>query len=147
MTSSIRAAWTVRHQRMVLSRKWQPPVSFLTFTARQLAAGGLLLLPLSLWLEPPLPTPTTTNVLGFAYLGLIGAALTYFLWFRGLSRMEPSVVSALDFLSPVTVLLLGWWVLDQDLTSLQIIGFLTVLASVWLSQIAGRLPSKFAAAT
>ena len=37
----------------VLSRKWQPPVSLLTFTAWQLAAGGLLLLPLSLWSAAP----------------------------------------------------------------------------------------------
>ena len=33
----------------VLSRKWQPPVSLLTFTAWQLTAGGALLLPLALF--------------------------------------------------------------------------------------------------
>lgn len=118
----------------VLSRKWQPPVSLLTFTAWQLTAGGLLLLPLALWLEPPLPALTADNILGLVYLGLIGAAFTYFLWFRGLRRIEPSAVSALGFLSPVTALLLGWWVLDQHLTGLQVAGFAIVLTSVWLSQ-------------
>src|SRR5690606_18278755 len=39
----------------VLSRRWQPPVSPLIFTAWQLSAGGLLLLPAALWLEPSLP--------------------------------------------------------------------------------------------
>jgi probable blue pigment (indigoidine) exporter len=125
----------------VLSRKWRPPVSLLTFTAWQLTAGGLLLLPLALWLEPPLPVLSTANVAGLAYLGLIGAAFTYFLWFRGIGRIEPSAVSALGFLSPVTAVLLGWWALDQQLSALQIGGFLTVLASVWLSQIAGRKPN------
>lgn len=122
----------------VLSRKWQPPVSLLTFTAWQLTAGGLLLLPLSFWLEPPLPALNAHNVLGFAYLGLIGAAFTYLIWFRGIRRIEPAAVSALGFLSPVTALILGWWALDQHLNGLQIVGFLTVLASVWLSQIPGR---------
>ncbi len=119
----------------VLSRKLQPPVPLLTFTAWQLTAGGLLLLPVALWLEPPLPALKTENVLGLTYLGLIGAAFTYYLWFRGLRRIEPSAVSALGFLSPVTALMLGWWVLDQQLTTLQIVGFVTVLVSVWLSQL------------
>ena len=124
----------------VLSRKWQPPVSLLTFTAWQLTAGGLLLLPFALWLEPPLPPLSTTNLLGFTYLGLIGAALTYVLWFRGISRIEPAAISTLGFLSPVTALILGWWVLDQHLGILQIIGFITVLASIWLGQFADRRP-------
>ncbi len=67
----------------VLTRKWQPPVPLLTFTAWQLAAGGLLLVPVALVFDPPIPMPTGTNVLGLAWLGLIGAGLTYFLWFRG----------------------------------------------------------------
>lgn len=128
-----------------LSRKWKPPVSLLTFTAWQLSAGGLLLLPVSLWLEPPLPTLSTENALGITYLGLIGAAFTYVLWFRGISRIEPSAISTLGFLSPVTALLLGWWVLDQHLNTLQILGFLTVLAGIWLSQFAVRQPRLAAA--
>ena len=130
----------------VMSRKWQPPVSLLTFTAWQLTAGGLLLLPVALWIEPPLPALSAENIIGLGYLGLIGAAVTYVLWFRGVSRMEPSAVSTLGFLSPVTALMLGWWVLDQQLSPLQIIGFVTVLASVVLSQMAGRRPRLAAVA-
>ena len=128
----------------VLSRKWQPPVSLLTFTAWQLTAGGLLLLPLALWIEPPLPALSADNLIGFIYLGLVGAAFTYVLWFRGIGRLEPSAVSALGFLSPATALLLGWWILDQQLSALQIIGFITVLTGVWLSQVAGRRPRQAA---
>ncbi len=124
----------------VLSRRWQPPVSPLTFTAWQLTAGGLLLLPVALWLEPPLPSPSANNLLGFAYLGLIGAALTYILWFRGIARLEPSVVSSLGFLSPMTAVILGWSVLGQSLSPLQIAGMGVVLGSVWLSQRAQQAP-------
>ena len=124
----------------VLSRKWQPPVSLLTFTAWQLTAGGLLLLPLALWIEPPLPTLSGETLLGFGYLGLIGAALTYLLWFRGIARLEPAVVSALGFLSPLTAVVLGWAVLGQGLTGLQLPGVILVLGSVWLSQWAASRP-------
>ncbi|HCV73834.1 MAG TPA: EamA family transporter, partial [Agrobacterium sp.] len=66
------------------------------------------LLPFAYFLEPALPAPTAANILGMAYLGIIGAALTYFLWFRGLARIEPSAAASLGFLSPVVATLLGW---------------------------------------
>lgn len=118
----------------VLTRKWRPPVSNLTFTAWQLTAGGILLLPVAYALEPALPAPTAVNVMGMAYLGLIGAALTYLLWFRGLARIEPSAAASLGFLSPVVATLLGWLALGQSLAPAQIAGFITVLFSIWLSQ-------------
>ncbi|MDK1376883.1 MULTISPECIES: EamA family transporter [unclassified Sinorhizobium] len=127
----------------VLSRHWAPPVSPLTFTAWQLTAGGLLLVPVALLLEPALPPLTTANLAGFAYLGLIGAAFTYVLWLRGLSRLEPAQVSPLGFLSPVTAILLGWGVLDQQLTPVQLIGIAVVFASVWMSQQA-QMPRRAA---
>jgi probable blue pigment (indigoidine) exporter len=118
----------------VLTRRWTPPVSSLTFTAWQLTAGGLLLVPVALIAEPALPPPTLENVLGMAWLGLIGAALTYILWFRGLARIEPSAASSLGFLSPVVATLLGWLALGQGMTPAQLCGFAMVLASVWFSQ-------------
>ena len=118
----------------VLTRRWQPPVSPLTFTAWQLTAGGLLLLPAALILEPSLPALTAANLMGFIWLGVIGAALTYILWFRGIARLEPSVVAPLGFLSPMTAVILGWSILGQSLGAAQIAGMVVVLGSVWLSQ-------------
>mgnify|MGYP003666133934 CR=1 FL=1 len=118
----------------VLTRKWQPPVTSLTFTAWQLAAGGLLLLPAALWIEPALPPLSAAQVTGFVYLGLIGGAATYFLWFRGISKLGPSSIAPLGLLSPVTAVLLGWGVLHQNLTLAQTAGMILVLVSVWLGQ-------------
>jgi len=119
---------------VVLSRHWQPPVSPLTFTAWQLTAGGLLLLPAALILEPPLPALTTANIGGFLYLGIVGGAIAYLLWFRGIGRLEPSTVSPLALLSPVVAVVLGWAALGQDLSAAQIVGIVVVLGSVWVSQ-------------
>ena len=118
----------------VLSRRWQPPVSALTFTAWQLTAGGLLLLPVALLLEPPLPALTAQNWIGFGWLGLVGAALTYIVWFRGVARLEPSAIAPLAFLSPVTAVILGWALLGQALSAWQVTGIGIVIASIWLSQ-------------
>jgi probable blue pigment (indigoidine) exporter len=70
----------------VLTRRWGPQVPLLTLTAWQLTAGGLLLLPLALIVEPPLPALDAGHIAGFAYLAVIGAALT------GLKK--PSMVAA-----------------------------------------------------
>ena len=122
----------------VLSRKWQPPVSALSFTAWQLTAGGLILLPLALIVEPPLPPLTVTNLAGLTWLGLIGAALTYAIWFRGVARLEPGAVSMLGMMSPVTAVILGWVVLGQSLSPFQALGAIIVLGSVWAGQRANR---------
>lgn len=118
----------------ILARRWRPPVSPLTFTAWQLTAGGLLLLPVALLAGHSIPVPTVSNFLGLVWLGLIGAAFTYALWFRGIGRLAPSVVSSLLFLSPLTAVLLGWGFLGQTLTLLQIAGIALVVGSIWFSQ-------------
>ncbi|UBX48597.1 DMT family transporter [Providencia alcalifaciens] len=122
----------------VLSRRWQPPVSALTFTSWQLTAGGLVLLPFALLLEPALPSLSVLNIAGLSYLTLIGGALTYALWFRGLAILGPGSVASLGFLSPMSAVILGWLWLDQQLSPLQLLGMLVILLSVWGSQKAER---------
>lgn len=118
----------------ILTRKWQPPVSLLAFTAWQLTAGGVLLLPIVIAFAPPFATPTAANFAALAWLALVGAALTYVLWFRGIARLDSSVVSPLLFISPLTAVLLGWTFLAQTLSSIQVAGVAFVIGSIWLSQ-------------
>lgn len=125
----------------VFSRRWRPPVPLLTFTAWQLTAGGVLLLPLAFSLEPGLPELSSKNLIGLAYLSIIGAALTYFAWFRGVDRMAPSAISTLGFLSPVSAVVLGWLCLGQSLSPGQAAGAIIILASITISQKASVSPS------
>lgn len=129
----------------VFSRKWQPEVPVLTFTAWQLTAGGLLLLPAALVAEPSLPPLTASNLLGLIWLGLVGAAATYWLWLRGIARLGPGPVAILGMLSPVTAVILGWLWLDEVLSATQLAGAAIVLGSIWLGQRASR-PGKVAQA-
>jgi probable blue pigment (indigoidine) exporter len=122
----------------VLSRKWQPPVSALTFTAWQLSAGGILLLPFAAFAPTQWSTITATNVLGLAYLGLIGAGLTYVIWLRGIKRLQPSAVGILGAFSPLSATILGWLILNETLNTLQVLGMAIVLGSVFVGQYALR---------
>lgn len=53
---------------------------------------------------------------------LIGAALTYGLWLRGIARLEPQTVSLLGMLSRVVAIALGWLFLGQGLGPMQVLG-------------------------
>ncbi|HLO76108.1 MAG TPA: EamA family transporter [Magnetospirillum sp.] len=123
---------------ITLGRRWTPPASVMAYTSWQLVGGGLLLAPAAMWLEPPLPTLTLGQWAAYAYLGLIGAGLAYFLWFRGITRMPPSLVAPLGLLSPLCATVLGWAVAGQSLSAGQMAGAALVLGAVGLGTRAGR---------
>lgn len=118
----------------VLTRRWQPPVPLLTFTAWQLTAGGVLLLPALVGNLQALAGFTAGNLIGVVYLGLIGAGLTYVLWFRGIARLNPNLVAQLGFLSPVTAVALGWLFRDETLSLPQWLGIALIFGSILLGQ-------------
>lgn len=118
----------------VLVKKWQPPVSLIVFTAWQLAIGGLLLLPVALITEGPFVEITRTNLWGFIYLGLIGTALAYALWFRGIGKLTATAAAYLGLLSPVVATLIGYFFLQETLSIVQTTGIAVVLISVLIGQ-------------
>ncbi|MFN4099174.1 MAG: EamA family transporter [Pararhodobacter sp.] len=73
-----------------------------------------------------------SNLGGFLWLGLFGAAISYFLWFRGIERLGPSAITGLGFLSPLTAVILGWGVLGETLGPFQLLGAGIVLLCAWL---------------
>lgn len=113
-----------------LARRWQTDMPVLVFTGWQLLAGGLMLVPVAWIVDPPLPVLSTTQVLGYAYLSIVGTLLAYALWFRGIRRLSPVAVSSLVLLSPLTAVLLGWALLGQAMTGWSLAGLVTVLGSV-----------------
>lgn len=121
---------------VVLTKRWGRPAAALTLTAWQLVAGGLLLLPLALLVEGPLPTSEVdlAAVAGYGYLGLVGTVLAYSLWFRGLAALPASSVSFLSLLAPVVATAVGWAVLAQPLSAVQLLGAALVLVAVLLGQ-------------
>ena len=119
---------------LVLTRRWGRPAPALTTTAWQLTAGGLVLLPLALLVEGPPPALSAAAAGGYAYLSLIGSALAYTLWFRGLERLPAASVSLLGQLSPVVATVLGWAALQQQLTPVQLAGMVVALGGVVAGQ-------------
>ena len=114
----------------VLSKKWRANTPLLTFTAWQLTAGGILLLPLAFWLESPLPDLKIIHLGGLIWLGFFGGFLSYILWFHGIQKLPATQTSILILLSPATAILLGWLIKDESITNLQMVGIGFILFSI-----------------
>jgi len=112
------------------SARFQHGLSVLAYTGWQLLLGGLCLLPVVLVLEPWPDHFTAANVGGYLYLCLVGAVLAYVLYFRGISRLPPAIVSSLGPLSPVCAFVLGWVFLNEQLGGRALAGFVLVLLSI-----------------
>ena len=127
---------------VVLTKRWQMQVSPLSFAAWQLVIGGTLLVPPALIFDTPFPAITIDGFLGYLFLGVIGGVVTYAIWFKGLAQLGPVIPTTLGFFSPMTAMLLGWLILGQTLTPLQVLGAVVVLVSVisavWLQSMDGR---------
>jgi len=125
-----------------LSKQWRGNNPLLAFTGWQLTAGGLLLLPLALYFEPSFPVFDRQSLGGLLWLGLVGALLAYTLWFNGVAKLNSVQVSTLAFLSPVTAMLLGWLMLDQNLSTLQLLGVFIIFISIITTTISTMTTTK-----
>lgn len=123
---------------IVLMKRWGSPVSLLAMTGWQLVAGGVVLLPIALVMEGLPAAITLSNIVGFLWLGVVGTALAYTLWFRGVGRLPVAQVSLLGLLSPVVAITLGWVIAGQAMTPVQIMGLLLVLAALLIGQTGAR---------
>jgi probable blue pigment (indigoidine) exporter len=121
----------------LFGKRWGRPVPLLLFTGWQLAAGGLILLPIAALVEGPPPALTSTNIAGFVYLGLVNTGLAYALWFRGIGRLRAAQLPFLGLLSPLVAVAAGWVILGQPLSGVQLAGALLVLASIIWAQRSG----------
>ena len=121
----------------VLTRRWGQPLELklMGFIGWQLCAAGVFLLVLALTLGGSLPPLEGRNLGALAYLGLLGAGLTFALWIRGLQRLPASQVAILGLLSPLTALTLDVLILHKTLSSVQVLGIVLVLGAIVLEQV------------
>lgn len=123
----------------VLSKRWGRPAGPVPYAGWQLTAGGAVIVPLALLVEGPPPTLDGPALAGYAWLGLIGAAVAYTLWFHGVGRMPAGAVAFLPLISPLVAAVLGWWVFGERLTAFQGVGFMLALVAVASAQ---RMPTR-----
>ncbi len=121
---------------VVLTKYWKKPegVSQMEFTSWQLFFGSLILIPAVYLMEGSVPVLTSVNLAGLALLGIVNTGLAYYLWFRGIEILSPVRVSLLSPVNPLTAFVLGYVVLGQSISFIQIVGVGVIIASIFVSQ-------------
>jgi drug/metabolite transporter (DMT)-like permease len=107
----------------------------LMFAACQmLVGGGLLTLvgiangELARW------TWTVAGIGGLLYLTVFGSCIAYTTYMWLLNHTTPARLGTVAYVNPAIATLLGWWVLDESLSRMQIGGMAVILASVaWVT--------------
>jgi probable blue pigment (indigoidine) exporter len=115
---------------VVLTKRHPAPPNRLAATGWQLLMGGAILLPLTAIVEGAPPALSGRNIAGFVYLSIVGTALAFIVWFDGIRRLPVAAPPLLGLAAPITGAALGWAILGQSLTSLQLIGFMIAIGAI-----------------
>jgi drug/metabolite transporter (DMT)-like permease len=98
--------------------------------AYQMLFGGLGVAALSLGLREPLPRPTASAWLGFAFLLVFGSLISFTSFLKALQLLPTRVVFTYSYVNPVLAAFLGWVVLGERLTGPILPGAALILLGV-----------------
>ncbi|NNG20644.1 EamA family transporter [Naumannella sp. ID2617S] len=123
---------------VVLTKRWgRPPgVSSVGLAGWQLTAAGLVLLVPALLIDGVPPGIDGRAVAGYLWLGLIGALITYTIWFSAIRRLPVTATALLGLLSPLVAAALGAIIAGEWLTVSQLAGFALALTAMVSGQLA-----------
>ncbi len=100
--------------------------------AFQLFGGAAALLVATLVIAPtPLPHPSVTLWITVLWLGVLGTAVAYAIWFRLLGQTRAATLSAYVFLVPVVALAASAILFGERLSIVQLSGVALVLLSIY----------------
>lgn len=121
-------------------------MSPISIAAGQVTMAIVLLLPFVLIIDRPwqLPMPSLAGWGAVGALALVSTGLAYLIYYRVLASAGATNLMLVNFLAPVSALLLGIFVLGERLTAEQLIGMAFI--ALGLALIDGRLFQRKAAA-
>lgn len=98
----------------------------------QTLAGAILFIPFTVAEIPQWRVLSFTSLLHLIYLGVFCSALSYFMYVYASKRLGAAISSAFLNLIPVVSVAAGILVLDETLTLLQMLGMITIIASLYV---------------
>jgi drug/metabolite transporter (DMT)-like permease len=128
--STIAWSWGVMYSRNAIVT--MKPLMFAA--CQMLLGGGMLALigvasgELSRW------TWTLPGIGGLAYLTVFGSCLAYATYMWLIHQTTPARLGTIAYVNPAIATLLGWWILNESLSGVQLGGMAVILTSVaWVT--------------
>ena len=105
----------------------------LAFTGWQMLLGGSMLVAVGLLFgEAERWSWSGTGIVSMLYLTLFSSCLAYTAYAWLTHNVTPAQVGTYGYVNPAIATLLGWWLLDETLTSAKLLGMVVILAGVVL---------------
>lgn len=98
--------------------------------ALQHVVGTVFFLGAALAAREATPAPTPEAWWGWGYLVVIGSVVTFTSFLHALRRLPTSIVMTYSYINPVGAVLLGSWLLGEEITSWTVAGAALVLLGV-----------------
>lgn len=127
----------------LLSQRWLPGRSSSTMMAYVFGISGVSFLIVSLFVHGP---GFVSDIIGWpsrawlylVLIVLIPTIVAILLYLRGIRRLGAAQAAILSTLEPLLTVLLSWWVLNQELGAVQLIGVLCIVGGVTITSLASN---------
>ncbi|MGD9387170.1 MAG: EamA family transporter [Gammaproteobacteria bacterium] len=136
--STIAWSWGTMH-----SRNTEVSVRPLMLIACQMLIGGSILTVLGL-LNGELARWqwTLPGIGGLLYLTVFGSCIAFATYMWLIRQTTPARLGTIAYVNPAIATLLGWWLLDEELTRMQLAGMAVIIASVAWVTISARAVAR-----
>jgi len=106
-------------------------------SASQMLAGGGVLVVVSLlhgerWTTGPAASPTLRAILAMVFLVIFGSLVAYSAYLYLLRTVRPALATSYAFVNPLVALLLGAWLVGEQVSGCQMLAMLIITISVAL---------------
>lgn len=115
---------------VVLTRQLRVSGDRITTTGIQLLIGAVVVAPLAVVIEGGAPPITGANLAGVAYLSLFATGAAFVVWFGGIPRLPSQAPPVLGLAAPIVGAALGWILLGESLSPVQLAGFAITIGAI-----------------
>ena len=118
-------------------RKYVTPLNLATEVSvfGQVGTAALTLLPVYLFIGPMVNSvPDFQSVAAIVILGALGSGVAYLLYYKILDIVGSAIASSVTYITPIIAVLLGVWLLGEELHWYEPVGGLIVILGAAISQ-------------
>jgi len=115
----------------ILQRRRAVALSPVVSSAWQQLCGGLGFVVVALALAEPAPRPTPEAWMAWSYLVVFGSLIAFTSFVSALELLPTPIVMTYTYVNPVIAVLLGWWLLDEPVTTTTAVGMALILLGVF----------------
>ncbi|MCX6112275.1 MAG: EamA family transporter [Proteobacteria bacterium] len=103
----------------------------LAMSGYQQLFGGIGFLIVSIILQEPLPHPATSAWFALVYLIIFGSIIAFTVYLKALATIPISVVMTYSYVNPFIAVILGYFILNEDISSSTLLGGMIIVISVF----------------